>query len=185
MFCGLGLILLILLDPVILSDVKRPGLGALGQDQQDGRRIDRIRSHVLWARSDPGDPARSCDPVGCEAPPVPRPWVLRAGRVYNEGMMDYEPLTPEQAKQVMRQWKAAAPLLEEQRERDIRAAETVESLEVLSSLFNLALRDLPPRVDSGLIEMQRLFARLRQPQSDPENHDKLAGQGGRAAPEAA
>lgn len=70
-----------------------------------------------------------------------------------------EPLTPEQATIVMTQWKAAAPLLEEQRERDIRACDTRRDLHVFEGLTEDALRRFPPSPSSGMVEMQRHFIR--------------------------
>jgi len=68
-------------------------------------------------------------------------------------------LTPAQAKQIVMQWKRAAPLLEKQREADIRAADTVREMQVLAGMFNMAIRDQPPRESSGMVEMQRWFMR--------------------------
>lgn len=55
------------------------------------------------------------------------------------------------------QWKRAAPMLERQREVDIRAADTVRDMQVLAGMFNMAIRDQPPRESSGMVEMQRWF----------------------------
>ncbi len=76
--------------------------------------------------------------------------------------MKYTPLTPERAKALAMQWKRAAPLLEEQRERDIRSAETVESVACLAGMMEIANRDLPPRRSSGMVEMQRYFMTARE-----------------------
>ena len=58
-------------------------------------------------------------------------------------------------------WKDAGPELERQRDEDVRGTDTTRSLLSLSDCFDLALRDLPPRADSGLVEQQRWFRILR------------------------
>jgi hypothetical protein len=58
-------------------------------------------------------------------------------------------------------WKDAGPELERQRDEDVRGTDTTRSLLSLSDCFDLALRDLPPRPDSGLVEQQRWFRMLR------------------------
>ena len=72
------------------------------------------------------------------------------------------PLTPEQAKELAMRWKRAAPLLEEQRERDIRAADTIDSVSILAGMMEMANRDMPPRETSGLVEQQRRFMRAME-----------------------
>lgn len=61
----------------------------------------------------------------------------------------------------VRQWRAAEPELEAIRRREIREADTLQSLAILEPAFNHALRTLPLRTSSGLVEMQRIFAKLR------------------------
>jgi hypothetical protein len=57
-------------------------------------------------------------------------------------------------------WKEAGPELEALRHREIRAADNLAVLAVLESAFNHALRTLPPRPSSGLVEMQNWLAKL-------------------------
>jgi hypothetical protein len=57
-------------------------------------------------------------------------------------------------------WEQAGPELEAIRRREIREADNLKVLESLESSFNYAVR-LPPRPSSGLVEMQRLLAKLR------------------------
>jgi len=58
-------------------------------------------------------------------------------------------------------WKQAGPELEAIRLEELRSTDTAQSLRMLASLFNQATRTHPPpRQDSGLVEMQRVFARL-------------------------
>ncbi len=57
-------------------------------------------------------------------------------------------------------WKQAGPELEAIRQREIQELDTRQALESLESSFNYAVR-LPPRPSSGLVEMQRYFAKLR------------------------
>lgn len=60
-------------------------------------------------------------------------------------------------------WKQAGPELEAIRRREIQEADNLKVLESLTSAIHHAMR-LPPRPSSGLVEMQRLFAKLRPPQ---------------------
>jgi hypothetical protein len=66
----------------------------------------------------------------------------------------------EQMRRWVAAWKSAGPELERIRQREIREADKAKVLEALESSFNYAVR-LPPRESSGLVEMQRLFAKLR------------------------
>jgi len=59
-------------------------------------------------------------------------------------------------------WKAAGPELEAIRRREIAEADNVHVLWLLEGLFNHAVRSTPMRTSSGLIEMQRYLAKLRQ-----------------------
>lgn len=59
-------------------------------------------------------------------------------------------------------WKQAGPELEEFRREEIARIDPVEALASLEELFNHAVRSLPPRESSGMVEMQRLFAKLRR-----------------------
>jgi hypothetical protein len=43
-----------------------------------------------------------------------------------------------------------------------READNLQVLTVLESAFNHALRTMPPRQSSGLVEMQKWFAKLRR-----------------------
>jgi hypothetical protein len=57
-------------------------------------------------------------------------------------------------------WKQAAPELEAIRRREIREADNLKVLALLEGAFNHALRALPPRRSSGLVEMQAWFRKL-------------------------
>jgi len=58
-------------------------------------------------------------------------------------------------------WAQAAPTLESLREKAIRDADTAAAIEQLSDAFESARRHWQPPTNSGLVEQQRLFARLR------------------------
>lgn len=62
----------------------------------------------------------------------------------------------------VKHWRDAAPELEEIRRREVRAADNLRVLELLEPAFNHATRSLPPRVSSGMTEMQAILARLRR-----------------------
>jgi hypothetical protein len=64
----------------------------------------------------------------------------------------------------VRTWQTAGPVLEEIRRREVAEADYTHALEQLAPLFNDATR-LPPRTESGLVEMQRWFAKLREKQA--------------------
>ena len=56
-------------------------------------------------------------------------------------------------------WKEVAPRLEEIHRREIQEADNLRVLALLEEAFNQALK-LPPRLSSGLVEMQKLLAKL-------------------------
>jgi hypothetical protein len=61
-------------------------------------------------------------------------------------------------------WERAGRALEALRRRELQAMTDDDVRRVISELFGGAmLPDLPPRMTSGLVEQQRLFARLRHP----------------------
>lgn len=61
-----------------------------------------------------------------------------------------------------RLWAANGPLLEELRDREIRQADTAAAIRMFDMAFRIALRELPPRDSSGLVEWQRLVGRYRR-----------------------
>jgi hypothetical protein len=63
----------------------------------------------------------------------------------------------------MRTWEDAGPELEAIRRPEIRDADNLKVLAVLEEAFNHALRMLPPRPSSGMVEMQAWFRKLRRP----------------------
>jgi len=60
----------------------------------------------------------------------------------------------------VRTWKEAGPRLEAIRRREIREADNFRVLASLEGAFNHALRTLPPRQSSGLVEMRKWLAKL-------------------------
>ena len=59
-------------------------------------------------------------------------------------------------------WREAGPKLEAIRRREIRDADNLKVLAVLEGAFNHALRTMPARQSSGLVEMQKWFAKLHR-----------------------
>jgi hypothetical protein len=59
-------------------------------------------------------------------------------------------------------WKKLGPILEEIRDRETRQADTAASIRAMDQAFRMALRDLPPRDTSGLVEWHRRTAGWRQ-----------------------
>ena len=57
-------------------------------------------------------------------------------------------------------WKEAGPELEKIRLQEVREEDNLLSLRILARLFNLATRTEPLSDTSGLVDMQRYFAKL-------------------------
>jgi hypothetical protein len=57
-------------------------------------------------------------------------------------------------------WKAAGPRLEAIRRREIQEPDNLKVLALLEGAFNHALRTLPPRPGSGMVEMQKWLAKV-------------------------
>lgn len=58
-------------------------------------------------------------------------------------------------------WRATGPVLESLRAEEIRNSDTAAAIEQLSDAFESARREWSAPATSGLVEQQRLFARLR------------------------
>ncbi|HSW00531.1 MAG TPA: hypothetical protein VLI39_10190 [Sedimentisphaerales bacterium] len=58
-------------------------------------------------------------------------------------------------------WREAGPELERLRADEIRNSDTTAAIEQLSDAFESARCQWKPPTTSGLVEQQRLFARLR------------------------
>ena len=58
-------------------------------------------------------------------------------------------------------WRKAGPELERLRREDIRQADTRKAVKAFAGMVKAALRTLPARSDSGLVEQQRYFRQLR------------------------
>ncbi len=61
-----------------------------------------------------------------------------------------------------RRWQRLEPLLEEQREEDVRQSNTASNIAAFARLWTEALRHEPPAPTSGLVEQQRIFMKLGQ-----------------------
>jgi hypothetical protein len=57
-------------------------------------------------------------------------------------------------------WKAVAPLLEKERRERIRIADTARFVRVTSGILAARIKDLPSRLESGLVEQQRFFRKV-------------------------
>lgn len=68
----------------------------------------------------------------------------------------------ENARRWVHTWKVAGPLLEQIRAEEIRATDTVKSMEILDDAFSSAVWLNPPRSGSGLVEQQEIFSRARR-----------------------
>jgi hypothetical protein len=58
-------------------------------------------------------------------------------------------------------WRRAAPLLEAQRDEDVRRTDTPSAIVAFTRLGRQALTQSPPSDTSGLVEQQRIFRKLR------------------------
>jgi hypothetical protein len=72
-------------------------------------------------------------------------------------------LEPEIQKQWAATWRAAGVALAEVRAQELRSMTPAQALQAAESLLSLASspRDLPRWRNSGLVDQQRLFRRLR------------------------
>ena len=59
-------------------------------------------------------------------------------------------------------WSEAGPALEVIRREEVRTADNLAVLASLEGAFDYAIRSLPPRETSGMVEMQQYFAKLRR-----------------------
>ncbi|HBY62258.1 MAG TPA: hypothetical protein DEH78_20750 [Solibacterales bacterium] len=67
----------------------------------------------------------------------------------------------EELRRYAQQWASNAPWLEAIRDREIREADTAASIRMFDQAFRSALRELPPRTSSGLVEWQDFVRRWR------------------------
>jgi len=58
-------------------------------------------------------------------------------------------------------WRVLGPVLERERAAEFAATDLAATMAGFDSIFAASLRVDPPSPDSGLIEQQRLFRRLR------------------------
>ena len=58
-------------------------------------------------------------------------------------------------------WREMGPILEQLRVKEYHASDLAETLLSLSDVTRASLKAHPPKPTSGIIEMQRLFAKLR------------------------
>ncbi len=79
-----------------------------------------------------------------------------SGRRYDEAVAS-DP-GKQQLREYARQWASNHQFLEELRDQEIRRTDTASAIRMFEQAFRIALRDLPPRTSSGLVEWQD-FAR--------------------------
>jgi hypothetical protein len=73
-----------------------------------------------------------------------------------------KPREQELARAWFRNWEKVSPVLDALRSEDIRNAETAEAIAAFDGLFETAVRDLPARLESGLVEQQKLYKLARK-----------------------
>jgi hypothetical protein len=61
----------------------------------------------------------------------------------------------------VQRWSWLGPELERIRDQEIRRANTIEAVQMFDSAFKAAMRDLPPRETSGLVEWGKLILKWR------------------------
>lgn len=60
-------------------------------------------------------------------------------------------------------WKRAGPLLEAQREEDVRRSDTIGAFSFFAGMPLFNLKTSPPEPTSGLVEQQLWFQKIAQP----------------------
>jgi hypothetical protein len=68
--------------------------------------------------------------------------------------------TERNLKRWVENWKQLGPELERIRREEIRRADTQQAIQLFDLAFKAALRNIPPRESSGLVEFQRLLKDL-------------------------
>jgi hypothetical protein len=68
----------------------------------------------------------------------------------------------DQLAEYVRRWKETGPLLDALRDEDIRSADTAASIRMFDVAYRLAVRDLPLRESSGLVQWQDAMRRWRE-----------------------
>ena len=58
-------------------------------------------------------------------------------------------------------WRSLGPILERERANEFARIDLPQSIRRFGGMLQMSLRTHPPSRDSGLIEQQRLFRRLR------------------------
>jgi hypothetical protein len=72
------------------------------------------------------------------------------------------PLEKEALRAYVARWRRAAPLLQQVRDADIRAADTAQAMSIFSGSATWAVVHRPAAPTSGLVEQQRWFMKLRR-----------------------
>ena len=72
-----------------------------------------------------------------------------------------DPEEREQLKRWVENWKTVGPELEAIRREEVRTADNREAIAALDCVIDFARRP-PPRPSSGIVEMQKHFAKLRR-----------------------
>ena len=86
--------------------------------------------------------------------------VLPAGGMYVSTYMD-EPSPSPEIRQWAATWQLAGEALEQIKRYELARLQTSDALAHLADAFDLARRQAKPTTTSGLVEQQRVFARLR------------------------
>ena len=71
-------------------------------------------------------------------------------------------MTRDEARSYVEHWKRVGPLLEEMRRQELRQFSHSQNGQAIDDLLAAGLVHAQPRVSSGLIEMQRIFAKARK-----------------------
>ena len=65
-------------------------------------------------------------------------------------------------KECIAAWERAAPVLQQVRDEDIRAADTHQAMQLFSGSAEWAVTNRPAAPTSGLVEQQRWFMKFRR-----------------------
>ena len=83
-------------------------------------------------------------------------------------MSDSQPKTD---KEWVEHWRRLGPILEEIRREELRNFNYEEQLPIIDALLQLGLDHAVPCPTSGLVEMQRLFAKARAKQNSEKRSE--------------
>ncbi len=68
----------------------------------------------------------------------------------------------EAARRFVEKWQKAGPAMEKIRREELRNFKHSENINMIDALFAIGAKMAKPRTTSGMVEMQRIFAKARK-----------------------